>query len=184
MLLRAVCSTIVFLVVAGTRAAIAWDEPDAFRGVPWEASEAQIKAAVPGLACMPAPAGNTMVGDRSCFATFSIGDVSVKGYFFLRRDRFVRVYITFDPKQFSALAGAFEERYGAPTRQSEDEMKTRGGLSFTNVTKEWAGQKVMITLKKYAGKYSEGSAQLELLADREEAMKEFQDRKKRGARDL
>jgi hypothetical protein len=159
----------------------AWDEPDAFRGVPWGASEETLNAKIPSTCFKP---GGDFLGDRVCSASFTIGEVPVKALLYLRSDSFVGVSLFFDPRHFSVIEGAFKGRYGPPTRSEEEQGKTRGGLEFVNQVHEWQGTKVYIRLRKYSGKITESNATIQTATETEERIKRFQERKKKGAGDL
>lgn len=170
------------LLFTATPSTSAWNEPDGFRGVPWGGSEELIKEKHSGLICLDST--DKVAGDRICSSTFTIGGISVRGYFGLRNGGLVRVMLRFDPKKFSTIDGIFAERYGSPTESKEEEMKTRGGLSFTNFIREWVGERVLISLKRYEGKITEAGATIQLKSDFEEAMKRIEERRKKGAGDL
>lgn len=61
------------LVLLLTVPAIAWNEPDAFRGVPWGASEEVLKAQIPSTCSVPV-AGSTFFGEWVCSSAFTVGD--------------------------------------------------------------------------------------------------------------
>ncbi|KWZ53273.1 hypothetical protein WK57_30260 [Burkholderia ubonensis] len=53
------------------------------------------------------------------------------------------------PKDFDALSAAFISRYGPPTNRATSAAQTIGGASFRNVTLQWRGERVRITMQKY-----------------------------------
>jgi hypothetical protein len=123
-----------------------------------------------------------LYGDRVCRSSFKVGEVQVTAYLWFRANAFAGVAFTFDPRQFSTIEGAFKERYGEPTGTKEEPSKTRAGLDFVNVLHEWQGMKVYISLRKYAGKITESRAIIQTAAEREEAVKRFQQGQKRARR--
>jgi hypothetical protein len=136
------------LILAST--VFAWNEPDNFRGVPWGASEQQVREKNTGMLCYDAK-GNPL-GERACGVEITIGSVPTSTFFVFRNGKFMTVLLTFEPKDFSEMEGIFAERYGKPTRTEELEGRTPAGLSFVDIVHEWTGQRIHIMLKKYAGK--------------------------------
>lgn len=177
---------LVLLVLAclswtGTTPAIAWNEPEAFRGVPWGASEEVAKERIPATCTATKGA---LFGERICSSSFTVGDVPAKVLLWFRSGGFVGATFSFDPKRFLTIESAFKERYGPPTNTKEEQGKTRAGLEFVNVEHEWQGAKVYISLRKYTGKITESRARILTAAEWEEQKKYVQQSGKRGADDL
>jgi hypothetical protein len=60
-------------------AAFAFNEPDGFRGVPWGATEEQMRAAVSiERACGDYSVNNRYLGERFCPALLVIGDIKIR----------------------------------------------------------------------------------------------------------
>jgi len=130
--------------------AIAWNEPETFRGVPWGASEATVRSQIPSAACTATK--GALFGERICSSSFTVGDVPTKGLLWFRSGGFVGVTFSFDPKRFVTIEAAFKERYGPPTNTKTEPGKTGGGVEFVNIEHEWQGAKAYISLRKYAGR--------------------------------
>jgi hypothetical protein len=102
-------------------AGFAFNEPDGFRGVPWGATEEQMRASVSiERACSDYDLGVKQLGDRYCPALLSIGNVRVRAIYSFRADRLARVGLHFASNDFDRLAEIFVERYGPPTRGDRD----------------------------------------------------------------
>jgi hypothetical protein len=164
-----------------TAPAIAWNEPETFRGVPWGASEETLTKQIPGD-CMASP--DLHLAERICSSSFTIGDVPTKALLWFRSGGFVGVRLAFDPRQFFTVEAAFRERYGPPTNTRNEPGRTKGGLEFVNVQHEWQGVKIYISLDKYGGRITESRAIIQTVADREEELKYIRQRGKKGAGDL
>jgi hypothetical protein len=153
---RSVVVALVLLFAAIVGTALGFNEPDGFRGVPWGATEAQVRKAIHVSACDDIAASERWMGNRYCFAELSIGDVSVEATYTFRGNKFVRVGLHFAPRTFDRMLSIFRERYGEPTRTKRD---------FA----EWAGVKVSITVQRYLSQGTSGFAMLVTRAEMEEA---------------
>jgi hypothetical protein len=123
-----------------------FNEPEGFRGLPWRATEQEMRASVSiARACEDLSAAERWQGDRYCPARFLIGDVSVYAMYTFRADKFVRVGLHFAPKDFDRLAAIFVERYGPPTNKRQDIFA-------------WSGATAAIALHRYVGSSSQGYA--------------------------
>lgn len=171
---------LVFLVLSVP--AIAWNEPDTFRGIPWGAPEDTVRSQIPAATCTATK--SALFGEMICSSSFTVGDVSTKALLWFRSGGFVGVTFSFDPRRFVTIESAFKERYGPPTNTREEHGKTRAGVEFVNVEHEWQGEKVYISLRKYAGKITESRARILTAAEWEEQKKYVQQSGKKGADDL
>jgi hypothetical protein len=91
---------VVSVIIASP--ALAFDEPKGFRGVPWGATEEQMRSSVSiERACTDYPVASRHLGDRSCPALLLIGDINVRAICTFRADRLTRVGLTSHPKTSS-----------------------------------------------------------------------------------
>lgn len=158
-----------------------WNEPDNFRGVPWEASEAELKEKIPGVRCINF---SNPLADRGCSTSFSVGPVPTKGFFGFQEGQLRWVRLTFDPKHFQTMQGIFSERYGAPSHQEEIPVKNRMGAEFLNVEALWSGNLITIRMRKYSGKITESEALYMTPTVFEEFTRRKIEQQKKGAGDL
>src|SRR5690349_19799980 len=93
-----------FILLAMTGTVLGFDEPKGFRGLPWGATEQQMRASLSIARACEDVSAERWQGDRYCPARFLIGDVSVYAMYSFRADRFVRVGLHFAPKDFDRLA--------------------------------------------------------------------------------
>jgi hypothetical protein len=118
-------------------AVLAFNEPDGFRGVPWGATEEQMRSSVSiEQACSDYSSGFKYLGDRYCPALLSLGTVRVRAVYSFRANRLTRVGIHFASKDFDQLANIFVERYGAPTYRDRDRLA-------------WDGKRTSVVLYRY-----------------------------------
>jgi hypothetical protein len=159
----------------------AFEDPSHFRGVPWGASETELREKLSGVSEGPQGRLNGIrrcesyqekflwVGDRSCDGAFYIGSVSTQAIYSFREDRFTNVLLRFAPENFSEIERVFLERYGPPTSQADLPIKTRGGAELMNRTLKWTGPVVVVWLQRYLGKVTESGASLSTVEDNQEA---------------
>src|SRR5262245_22497427 len=124
--------------------ASAWVEPDNFRGTTWGASEEQLRQKEQVADCFDLP--ENIGGGKACGTQITIGSVPVTAIYVFRDGKFVRVTLSFEPKDFDDLSGIFSEKYGKPTKTEKEEGQTQGGAKFLNVTHVWEGSRVYIML--------------------------------------
>jgi hypothetical protein len=177
---------LILLNIGLVNCVLAFDEPDGFRGVPWGATEEQLrdKVSVVGGRCEEYPRNDRWRGDRYCEAIFQIGGVDVEALYAFRSGKLVRVNLDFRSSDFDHLAAIFVERYGAPTGTTQEPYKTQGGLETTNKILRWTGPNVIISLRQYAGRITNGSAALMTKADAEEAERLQKEQTKGAAKGL
>lgn len=60
-------------------------------------------------------------------------------------------YLQTNSEDFSEVSKLFKARYGAPTSQQTDKVKTKGGGEFSNSSLTWRGASVMIRIVQYSG---------------------------------
>jgi hypothetical protein len=171
------------LALALASGASAFDDPDGFRGLPWGATEEQMRTDVGGW-CEDLSSTARWLGDRYCVVEFQIGGIDGKATYVFRRDKFVRVTLDFKSRDFDQLAAIFVERYGAPTSTTQEPYKTQGGLETTNKDLTWTGPLVRITIHRYGSRITEGWASLATRADSEEAARLRKEQTKGAAKDL
>jgi hypothetical protein len=163
-------------------AASAWNEPDGFRGVPWESSEAAFRERIKVWSC--STPSDQRLGERLCIDNFTLGSVPVRGGYYFRADRFVSALLTFSAKDFPAIEGIFLERYGAPTSTTEQALQNRMGAQFENQVHLWLGDRVRIRLAKYGSKVTDGLVTIMLKTEAERFEKGSEEERKKGAGQL
>jgi len=156
--------------MAGT--VLGFNEPEGFRGVPWGATEKQMRSSVSSPpTCEDFPKAERWSGHRYCFTQFPIGDVIVDAMYRFRADKFVRVGLHFAPKDFDRLGAIFVERYGPPTNKSRD--------AFV-----WTGATTEISLHRYVGSSSQGYASIATQAEIRESTRLREEQTKGAAKGL
>ena len=160
----------VALVLVGSivSSALAFKEPEGFRGVPWGASEDELRdklgeTSAHGVLfdrCGAYPSEQRWLGDRFCAGAFPIGGITLKAVYRFRVNRFVGVMLTFRAEDFDDLVAMFRERYGPPTTSATEPFKTQGGLEGTNQLHRWIGPTIAISIQHFSGQISEGAATL------------------------
>src|SRR6202795_145723 len=141
--------------------ALAFQEPEAFRGIKWETPFTEAKAIIDreqGAACT---AG---IAARTCSAQITIGQIpaSVTYYFTLGEDRFFMATLAFEPARYATLSDIFVERYGAPTNRQTTDRRNPSGRLFTNEIATWVGDRVAIDLRRFGSTFEDGRATIGL----------------------
>jgi hypothetical protein len=141
--------------------AMAFEEPDSFRGVKWGASRKDLRAQLQR-------AGDTVKCEPTigCRSPVMIGPSPVQASYLFTpgEDKFEVAYLSFAPMHYAALRTIFEERYGVPSNVQEQEIQNRMGAKYTNETAIWAGSLVTISLSRYGSKLDQGRAWIGLTA--------------------
>jgi hypothetical protein len=181
--MKSLVLVIGLLVCSASYAAELWREPEDFRGLKWGDSESHAFKLYPSLRPIPmpsAPAGSTYYS----LLNAKVGDVSVIIGLTFWRGGFAQAYLGFSSKDYATIEAAFLERYGAPTKTTEEMIQNRMGAQFTNRKHQWVGQNVSIYLTKFSGTVTNGSA---ILATKEYLSafgNRTQERGKDAAKDL
>jgi hypothetical protein len=169
------------LVVAAAPA-LAFNEPDGFRGLKWGETKDDLDAAATKrgdatVLCPPSRPPHAI-----CSTEAMIGPTPATVDYRFRDERFVAVSLRFQPDEFSGVAETFIQRYGSPTNRSQEPVQTRGGTRLTNDILRWTGKAVVIELRRYGASANEGSAYLwtraefaRLFAERDKAIKKGKD---------
>lgn len=135
-----VAITIIIAVLAAGPA-FAFDEPDGFRGVPWGASENDLRQKLGGgrnvSSCHDYGPERSWLGHRFCLGSLQLADVTATVTYGFRSDRFTRALLRFPSKDFERMVSIFIERYGEPTARTADALR-------------WDGLKAGITLNRYS----------------------------------
>lgn len=163
--------------------ALAWNEPEGFRGVPWESSEQVVKEKFGGP-CVDLEKSQTILGERACSTIVTVGDVETKALFSFRTNKLIGVVLTFDENKFHLMRGTFVERYGKPSSSREVQAQTAIGARYVNQILEWKGDKIHISLHRYGSTVKESSAIFIVNSDLKEVEKAQQKQQKKGADDL
>ena len=178
--LRALLVGWLLLLLAIAASPAAWEEPDNFRGVPWGMSMREAQALLESKGEKPDCSSR-----RFCF-TFrtSIGPTLARISYVFEDDKFTSALLTFAPTQYEALRTIFSDRYGPPTSIRDEELKTRMGAAYLNQISTWAGDKVVIRLRRYSSKIDEGSALIALKEALDKRREETEKAIKKGKDDL
>ena len=188
---RTIAVVWVLLVLLASRA-LAFDEPEDFRGVPWGASEEQLRKTLGGPAwagrdidlCYAIPPEHRQLGDRACGGRFILKDIAVQAIYSFRADHFVSVALNYAPKDFDGIAAVFIERYGAPTSEEHPPFKSLGGgPTATNQILRWGGPRIAIVLRRYAGMITEGLGSITTQDEVRESSRIFREQTKGAAKD-
>ncbi len=158
--------TRILIVAAGLLAANAaagqkWGkEPAAYRGLPMGASEQQVKEVIGKKPfCMDFRGTSAAKdADRGCLGSFVIGTVSVSEHWLFVHDHLVSVSWTFASTDYPKLKETFIEKYGQPTENRNDVVKTTMGVEYQRETLSWTGEKIYVTASNLGSKVTEGSA--------------------------
>ncbi len=175
---------VFLLIVLAMSSALAFNEPDGFRGMPWGTSEDDVRLKREPVKCDDYPFEQRWIGDRRCRGTFQLGDVTVTAVYKLRANRFIGVFLSFPSRDFEWVATIFGERYGPPTTSAREQFKTQGGLEATNQINRWSGPTIEITLQRFRGDITEGSASLGTHKDMQESARLRLQQMKDAAKDL
>lgn len=124
----------------------AFNEPNAFRGIPWGDTEQAVVEKIYGEVCSDTK--DISMGDRVCAGNFSIGSVAIKGVFSFLEGGFIGVSLTFNSLYFDVIKKIFILKYGSPTKEYSKKL---GSMNIENFTMEWDGNKIYIYLEKYMG---------------------------------
>ena len=150
---------LAFYLVASD--AVAFYEPDGFRGIQWGTSLTEAEQILTGLYARGVLVGDEPVCDGArtserpadtavCVASTDIESVRVKLYFEFYQDRFVAVTVLSTPKSYAALKRGFIARYGAPT-QADTRTKIGPFTEYASEEVLWEGPTVHIKLSQHVG---------------------------------
>jgi len=163
---------------------LAFNEPDGFRGVPWGATEDQLREKISVGSCSDYPRDKHWIAERSCSGGFRLADLYVEPIYSFRGARFVRVTFAFPSSDFDRIAAIFIERYDSPTSDTTRPFKTQGGLESTNRILLWLGPVTSITLERFGTRITEGFASIATRAELEESARLRREQTKGAAKDL
>jgi hypothetical protein len=124
---------------AVSSSALAFDEPDGFRGVPWGASEEQTRAALNSRPCEDYPFEARKAGDRYCLAPMLFGEINVEAMYTFRADRLARVALHFESRDDDRLSAMFVELYGPPTGIGIDRLGWSGASTEILLVRNHSG---------------------------------------------
>jgi hypothetical protein len=169
--------------------ALAFNEPDSFRGVPWGATLEETKAALdkaweatsPGVRDISKP---DCLGNSYCWMRAVVGRVAGTAGFHFHEGKFVMGNLSFPSSRYVEIREIFVERYGQPTSTSEEVVKNKMGASFTNEYLRWRGEKVSITLRRYTDKLDTGRGTLVTKEEEERLAKQREKAIQKGKGDL
>jgi hypothetical protein len=144
----------VALLLLGSPA-LAFNEPDSFRGVPWGAAKSEAVSILAAAGEAP-----TCDGARACRTRETmIGSVpTTVVYQFDEDDRFEAAILTFHPSRHDALRAIFVEQYGPPSRTQQRTTRSKDGRTFVNEIAQWSGERVVVQLQKYGALENRGRA--------------------------
>ena len=149
--------------------ALAWNEPENFRGIPWGATMPQAQ----GTLLKTWPAGVTPPDCSRetgvCSHPGQLGPVEVTYLYSFKEDRFSFAEVRFQTIDYETVRRIFEERYGAPTLRHGD-------------LNSWKGESVSVLLQRIGSRPMEGlglitvkSAVSKETAEREKAIRKGKD---------
>lgn len=171
-------------------------EPQSFKGVPFNSSEAATKQILADT--RPKLEFNCSGhADRSCVVSIpelkTADGVVVKPgaeyefegklnfVFKYHKDKFVEAIGTFGNPNYEQVKAVFIERYGTPTRAQVQTVQSAAGASFENETLSWSGRSVDITLVRFGYRVDEGDVRIYLKSHKKSQQKQDDEKKKKAA---
>ena len=141
--------------------ALAFYEPDGFRGIKWGTPLAEAQQMLKALharrvlvgdepSCDSAQASGRLPDSTVCVASTDIDSARVKLYFEFYEDRFVAVTVLSTPTSYATLKRGFISRYGSPTR-ADKKQKIGPFSEYTSEELLWEGPMVQIKLSQHVG---------------------------------
>ena len=130
-------------------------EPKAFRGITFGASEQDVASALKldaAVSCLD------IEEQRSCIHHTQIGDVKVMELYQFDEDRLVQVFLSFKSPQYSLLREELTKLYGKPEETWTEPYETIGGKSTTTELLEWRGDKMVVHVEQFGPSLHEGIA--------------------------
>ena len=91
-----------------------------------------------------------------------IGPVVAKTYLQFRAGRFVGGSFSFKEYRYAEVRAIFIEKYGAPSMERREVVRTEGGQDSVNEVLMWKGPNVVISLTRYNGELGEGGGSVTL----------------------
>jgi hypothetical protein len=154
---------LALLVLTLATPALAWNEPDSIGGVPWGATQEDLRVQLQR-------AGQTVrcTSPELCISRrASFGQVPVDvTYLFPKDGKLEMAIITFRSVDYRKLHAVFVEQYGAPMLTREELYGHGCAEEAINEIVEWSGERVVIDLRHFSSK-KEGRATIMLKALRE-----------------
>jgi hypothetical protein len=145
--------------------AFAWNEPDGVLGVPWGATQDELRVKLQDAGETPSCASPELCGG----VRTKLGDVPVGvQYMFPTAGKFEMAVVTFKPDDYKKVRSAFIQRYGMPTTTRVEPARIPGCAVKYNDVSEWSGERVVIRLRRYTSP-SEGRATITLKTLRDES---------------
>ncbi len=143
--MKAIVGSIVLVIALMTLTAIA-QEPTAFRGVPWGATQKEAKKLLRFEYCEK----------TGCLSHFKLGSADIESIMtFDAGDRFVSTTGSFASGDYLTVKQAFTDKYGPPTRVESSMVSNALGAKFEQESLIWEGLTSHIVLSKYV-KVTEG----------------------------
>ena len=180
-MMRTIVVISVLIVLGLVSGALAFNEPEGFRGVPWGTLHGSVSAQIPEM--NECDRGAWVDGD--CHGTVRIGGVVTSVIMlFSPSSGFEAVWLSFDPREFVIMKQIFVERYGQPTEERNEEIQTSTGARYQNTVLKWSGNKVVIQLERYGSQITASFASLQTRARYERELERLRERVKEGKKDL
>ena len=128
--------------------ALAWEEPQDFRGLKWGTSSQEAESIIreqwrtrreSGEIIVNTDISTSHVDNRLKYLMFQdkIGDLPAVIDLSFLDDKFIYARIFFKSKDFRLIEAAFKEKYGPPSSEESIPMQTRGGARFENKHIRW-----------------------------------------------
>jgi hypothetical protein len=171
----------VLLILVLVSGAPAFNEPDGFRGVPWGASQEQVRTT---LDFSRQNREDCTEITRDCQDLFWLGDIPLRTIYRFRNGRLTGVFLHFKSRESAKLAAILVERYGAATKEKREQFKTRGGVTASNQHLRWEGPKVVIDFWQFMGTLDEGLTTILTREEIEALDREVQEQTKDAAKGL
>lgn len=150
-----------------SRSADASKQPTGFQGLPFGASERDVKAKFRDVTC------SRGVGEplNYCFASTDIADEWVQVTFTFADGKFVEAYATFPPRAWGKVRAVMTQRFGSPTYSDVVTVQTPMNATFDNERLVWSWPTVKVQAARFADKIDKGEMRIMLRswADRQNA---------------
>lgn len=124
------------------------------------------KVAALGLQCRPASQEMALFADVSCSPPIRenstiAGEAASYVAAELIDGKVVSVTVLFNPRSYDQIDAAVTAKYGPAPSDVASEIKTRGGVTYTNRVRTWrTGGSAALELKRYSGSVTTGSINL------------------------
>lgn len=176
--------TFLVVIILTILPAVAWDEPDSFRNIPWGSPPSVVAEQLKGKDLYEKVSCYGSGGSSSCMGHVRIGDVRTFVYITFETGGMDHVGLTFPSDAYPRMKIIFVDRYGPPTSSRSETLQNRMGAKYENEILEWTGEKVDIVLHRYGSKLTDSYARIETNESKRRRLEEAKKKLKEGKKDL